>query len=411
VRILVVSNLYPPIVAGGYEVECATVVQRLRDRHDVTVLASRHRAGEAPSQPGVRRELALLEASWRGTLRAPAAALHGAEAMRRALAATAPDLVYVWNGSQLPGAALRVALDSGRPVAFRICEAWFRGLFTGPDGDQFLRHVAGTTGRRRLLDPVARTVNRHPRLRLDPDRRSPAAVCWNARALQERVGMPPAVRPVLETVLHSVAVRGPVFAAAPRRPAEGPPLIAYVGRVDRLKGADVAIRALGRLRREPDLAQARLVLAGPPDPGFDGELRAAMAAWDVPPSAVERPGPLPAEDVVGLLARAHAFVVPSNWFEPFPQVLIEGAFARVPMVAAAVGGIPECFQDPDHLLLFEGGDDAGCAAALARVLREPEAAARRVAAARERAEAEFGLEAYLDATEGFVDEALAALRS
>jgi len=36
-RILIVSNLYPPIVFGGYEILCEQVVERLRDRgHEVS---------------------------------------------------------------------------------------------------------------------------------------------------------------------------------------------------------------------------------------------------------------------------------------------------------------------------------------------------------------------------------------
>lgn len=411
-RILVISNFFPPIAVGGYEIECAAVVDRLREKHDVTVLASEVRREEAPAGDYVVRELALLPRSWRGTVRAPRQALRAARTVRRLLTETDPDLIYVWNGAQLPGSALRIALDSGRPVAFRLCEAWFGSMFSGPSGDQFLRHlVPGQTGARRLLlDPAMRLVNRHPELRLDAARRSPAAVCWNAHALKEHTGVPPVVEPVVERVIHSIAARGPLFDAAPRvpRPEGSPPLIAFVGRLDRAKGGDIAIRALARLRAHPELGEARLVMAGPIDEAFRPELERARAG--LPGEAVELLGPQPAEAVVDLLSRADAFCVPSNWFEPFPHVLIEGAFARVPMVAAAVGGIPECFQDPEHILLFGQDDDAGCAAALERVLTDREAAQRRVDAAHARAHAEFGVDAYLAATERFIDEAVAALR-
>ena len=57
--------------------------------------------------------------------------------------------------------------------------------------------------------------------------------------------------------------------------------------------------------------------------------------------------------------RAHALIVPSTWDEPFPLVTIEGALARVPLVASDVGGIGEGMHDEEHALLFARGDAAG----------------------------------------------------
>ena len=58
-KILIVSNLYPPIAFGGYEVECAGVVERLREHHDVRVLTSRPGGAEVPDDPEIWREVSL----------------------------------------------------------------------------------------------------------------------------------------------------------------------------------------------------------------------------------------------------------------------------------------------------------------------------------------------------------------
>jgi hypothetical protein len=72
VRILVTSTLYPPIAVGGYERECAIVVERLQADHEVLVLTGdRERDHVAPGEEGVRRELPLLSQDERGSLRAP----------------------------------------------------------------------------------------------------------------------------------------------------------------------------------------------------------------------------------------------------------------------------------------------------------------------------------------------------
>ena len=98
------------------------------------------------------------------------------------------------------------------------------------------------------------------------------------------------------------------------------------------------------------------------------------------------------------------------WEEPFPLVTIEGALARVPLVAADVGGIGEGMHDGEHALLFARGDARGAADALASTLRDAggETAAR-VVRAYERAQT-FRLGPYLDEQERFVEDAYEALR-
>ena len=111
-RVLVTSTLYPPIAYGGYERECAIVVQRLREEHEVLVLTGAGGGDEVPDEPGVRRELTVLTPDQRGSLRALPASIAAARSARRALAFR-PDLVYAWNGSSIPQAALRADIVRG----------------------------------------------------------------------------------------------------------------------------------------------------------------------------------------------------------------------------------------------------------------------------------------------------------
>ncbi len=401
-RILVTSTLYPPIARGGYEVECSGVVERLRERHEVLVLTSDHERERAGEQPGVRRELPWLTADPRGSLRAPVASLRAVAAARRALA-WRPDLVYAWNGATVPQAALRVLADSGTPMAFRVCEHWFGRLFAD---DQYLRELLPARRRpaRATWALLCRGWNLLPPLRLDPSARFPAAISWNARAVQV---VPPSVEPVLERIHHSVPRHGDRYEAVVRAAAPEPEILC-LGRVTPEKGVDVAIRALARLR-DAHGRDATLVVAGPEEGRHADELRALARELGVA-ARVRWLGQVPPERVAELLARAHALIVPSVWQEPFPLVTIEGALARVPLVASDVGGIAEGMHDEEHALLFPRADAEAAARALARTLGEPEATARRVERAHARAQ-EFRLGPYLDAQERFVEEALGALRS
>lgn len=403
-RVLVVSTFFPPVALGGYEVECAGVVERLRERHDVLVLTSDvERAGTA-AHDGVRRELALLTPDARGAMRAPLASLRAVGAARRALE-WGPDLIYAWNGSSIPQAALRVLADSGVPLAFRVCEHWFGEIFLG---DQFLRElVPGGRGPARAAWAAGcRALNRLPSLRLDPAAPLRAAISWNSRAIERMVQAPPFVEVVLERVGHSVPRYGDLYADVVRAPARTPEIV-FLGRVTPYKGLAVAIEALALLRSEREIA-AKLVVIGPEDAGYGAEMRGLAGRLGVADAVLWR-GQQTSEQAAAALARAHALIVPSTWDEPFPLVTIEGALARVPIVASDVGGIGEGMHDEEHALLFGRGDAADAAAALERTLRDGDGTAARVERAYERAQA-FRIGPYLDRQERFVHDALAALR-
>jgi glycogen synthase len=409
VRLLVVSNLYPPAVLGGYEVECQVVVDALRARgDDVTVLTGDRDAATTPREPGVRRDLTFLTSDPRGSLRAPAAALRGAETMRRTLEELRPDLVWIWNGAQLPQAALVTALRSPFPVAFRVCEAWFGELWRT---DQFLRHLYGTdTGLRRAWALALRSLNRHPSLRVDVHERHSAHVVWNSRALMDHAGVPEVIEALTQQVLHTTAARGPLFAAAQRRapnPLE-PPVIAFVGRANAAKGVDVAVDAVIELKRRHGIA-ATLALAGAAEPRDRSAMNARVAAAGMPPGTLRWLGIVDPSEVVELFETAAATVVVSVAFDAFPQVCIEAALARVPVVGSDAGGIPECLLPDEHALIVPRGDAGATASALAQVITDPEATAARVERARLRAD-DFDLGRYLEASMTYVDELAAASR-
>jgi glycosyltransferase involved in cell wall biosynthesis len=402
-RILVVSTLYPPVAVGGYEVECAAVVERLRAGNDVIVLTSDRDRERTSADDHVRRELRYLTPDSRGALRAPLASLRAADTARRALA-WEPDLIYAWNGSSIPQACLRVLADSGRPLAFRVCEHWFGGLFLR---DQFLRELipARRSPARAVWAAGCRAANALGPLQLQPTAPLRAAVSWNSEAIRRMVRVPSFVHTTLERVGHSVPRYGDLYASVVRAPAPEPEIV-FLGRVDEYKGAAVAVEALALLRSEHRISSARLTVLGPEDPSYGAEMRRLAERLGVA-GAISWRGQVTPQEASSELARAHALIVPSLWEEPFPLVTIEGALARVPLVASDVGGIGEGMHDEEHALLFARGDARAAASALARVLNEPDRTAARVERALVRAQ-QFRLGPYLDEQERFVADALAA---
>jgi D-inositol-3-phosphate glycosyltransferase len=173
------------------------------------------------------------------------------------------------------------------------------------------------------------------------------------------------------------------------------PLVLFAGRLQPLKGPDIALAAFGRLVRQLPAARL-LVVGGPSGPqGLEevGRLHAAAAAEDWGDRVLFLP-PVPHRELAACYRAADVVVVPSR-SESFGLVAVEAQACGVPVVAAAVGGLAHAVSDGESGLLVPGWDPGDYAAALARILTEPGLAARLSGGARARAE-EFSWTATAD---------------
>ena len=396
-RLLVISDLYPPVAYGGYERSCAAVVDGLRERHSVVVLTSDLRRQEAAAEAWVRRDLPWLPPGRRHAVRVPRAATRAAVVTRRILAELEPDAVYVCNCLGTSQVAPLIALQAGVPVVHRLSELWFA---TSLYRDRFVGHLVPTgTTARRGWSRLVRGVNRHPALRLDPRRRVAAAISWCSEDLRARISLPATIEPVLEQTIHPGVAR--TFAAVPRRP-DDTLRIAYIGRVTAAKGAVLAVEALAALRDRHGI-EARLVIAGHCEPAMAKRVDRVARRLAVAP-AVRRVGQLDTPALADLLARATVVLVPTVTHEAFGRVCVEAALARVPVVASRIGGISEALRDGEHALLFAPGDVRACAAALAATIHDPAAARARADRAFRHAE-RFSVERFVAGEEAFLQEA------
>ncbi|QCD59686.1 glycogen synthase [Streptomyces hawaiiensis] len=170
------------------------------------------------------------------------------------------------------------------------------------------------------------------------------------------------------------------------------PYVLFVGRITRQKGVPHLLRAV----RDIDPAAQVVLCAGAPDtPEIDQEFRELFGELSgVRDGVFWIPKMLPRPEVIQLLTHAALFVCPSV-YEPLGIVNLEAMACGTPVVASAVGGIPEVVDDGRTGLLVPAGDgfEAGLARAMDSVLGDPEAARRMGEAGRERAVGEFGWDA------------------
>ena len=178
-------------------------------------------------------------------------------------------------------------------------------------------------------------------------------------------------------------------AAARADLAPGAPLrLGFLGRIEPIKGLEVALRALSSLppglaslaiggRCSDEQRAALLGIAGGADVRFLGHV-----------------------DPARFFPEIDALVVPSVWEEPLGRVIHEAMAFGVPSIASRIGGIPEIVEDDVTGYLFEAGDATALAALIHRLTDEGLPAARLAVSCRRRSAAfrpEVIFDRYFDA--------------
>ena len=129
----------------------------------------------------------------------------------------------------------------------------------------------------------------------------------------------------------------------------------YVGQLSQHKGADVLIDAYRRLLSPPPL-----VMLGTPHP-------TSPAPESLPPGVTMRTS-VAHRSVIAAMVRAACVIVPSVWPDPLPMTVSEAQNCGVPVIASAVGGIPEQVLDGQTGWLVPAADKRALADRLAELL-------------------------------------------
>lgn len=174
------------------------------------------------------------------------------------------------------------------------------------------------------------------------------------------------------------------------QPREG---LLFVGRHSPEKGLETLLEAWALAGGGPRLT---IVGDGPLSSELKGRALALGARWL---GAVAR------SEVLAMMRRHLALVVPSRWYEGFPMVVVEGFAAGLPAIVSRLGSLEEIVRAGATGWYAPPGDAPGLAAVLRHVLAHPEEALTRGAAAREAWRARYAPQENLARLEHIYDEA------
>ena len=384
--LVVISNNYPPLSLGGYELLCQEHVAWLRRRGDrVTVLTSTH--GLDPPRPRMEegaqgeRVVRALDFRWRDfELVHP----HGLElwrserrqrlALERVLRDARPDAALVWHMAAISKSLLATLHAHGVPMLLVIGEPW---PAWDVDYDPWTRFWSRDAVRphKRLVKPLLRKVvaglvapgDLRPALR-------GGFPVYASNHLRQEIE---AARPEWRgrgAVAH-MAIQVERFRRDPNQDStlDQPLHLLYAGRVERRKGVHTAVAALGGLRRGG--VDAMLLVAGWQDEQYVAELRALADKLCVG-AAVDFRGPADREAMPAVYGAADILLFPTVWPEPFGMVPLEAMAAGCIVVATGTGGSGEYLRHEENALLFPVEDDAAAVRQILRLLGDPALQAR-----------------------------------
>lgn len=413
-KILLVSEMYPPDSDGGQEVNAQKLANQLLARgHEVTVITAAFRdryTGPTTVPSHVRRILKhgpTLEQATAGkallkrTLEYLAEVqVHkrNARSIRGVIDDVKPDLAYVFGTSRI---GLNFALGCERKS---VPVLWHQG---GPNLERRL-------SQRLILGRLARLFRslEGEELRISYD-----YVAYVSKFLSDASSeyeLPKGV--TLGAKIRAILPRGIEFEFSepkPERYSSGK--IVMAGRITHFKGFHVALKAVKTLMESaPDLSWSLDIYGEADDEDVMGGIsgsayKQSLIKFVEEHGLVERVrfcGAVPRGELLERLEEAAVFVSASDCGEAFANTIIEAGGKGAVLIVSDDGSAREVVQDQVTGLVFQPGDDVALAKLLFNVLADPARALTYAQASTLRLKQLFGIESIVDQTEAVMRQVL-----
>lgn len=406
-KILVVSNLYPPHAIGGYEERCRQVVEILRDRgHDVRILTSTHGVDEQKMEGHIHRRLQIhgfFGHPWLSIQKLYHLESHNHTILEQEIKDFTPDVVHVWNLGGVSKSFVPTLNSCGLPVVYDVSDHWIaRSLkadvwnrwWNGNSGGvlaKVLRFFLWLTGLARALKGHAPFYE------------------WKEFEFLRIYFCSDALKQITKNkgydVDHAAVIHCGVETAkfSQREPSNRFEKLLYVGRLSEDKDPLTAIRAMGKVVSGGD-QNLKLSLYGRGDHDYVEMLKKEVKSLGIE-GRVEFTS-APADEMKQLYSKFDALLFTSAWEEPFALTPLEGMASNIPVISTLSGGSKELVRDGDNALEFHAGDADGLASAVERLKGDLELRRKMVEVGLKEVRAEYDLSCIVDQIERYLQETI-----
>lgn len=412
-RVLLITNYFPPHYVGGAEVVVYNNCHGLRHRGvDASVLMINAKIPEARNEyhdlQGVPVHVVTYRPYSMSNALSQAFDPRIYQGVMAELSHVQPDLVHIHNVSGATLAPFAACRRHGVPVVLTLHDHWLlcpNNMLYKADGslcdpstqprgcnDCFRKQDfwANLPWRRRILARFVRNV----RLFISPSRK---LVDLHVAAGYDRTRfrvVPNAIKPGMFRIPSDRLAREVVRECGLFR------TLLFAGSVVETKGMATLSEAVPMLSARLD--RFRLVIAGSGDERF-------LSAWrNSNSSSVKVLGRVPFQEMRALYASADLTVIPSIWYENSPMVIYESLMTGTPVLGSKIGGIPELIVPGRTGYLFAPGDPVALADQAVQHFGQPaheQRAMRRWCA--DHARVHMSLDMHLDRLQDVYNEALA----
>jgi glycogen(starch) synthase len=381
VRILVLSNFYPPHSLGGYEIGCRDVVEELSRRgHEIMVLTSTHGIGKAQTDGNVHRCLRADRISYTRRVFTPVTRPFrifslflkewtNQEAFREAVRSFQPDLVYVWNPGKVSMSLVLLAEEMDLPVCYFVSDEW---LARYPHEDMWLRLWRGELlprGLHDLFEPVLRSIARISRLSVGQGSTRHQHVQFASHFLLESADR--SGKAITKAKVVHWGIDPERFPYKEELGARADRLL-YVGQVMSHKGVHTVVEALRIVREKYERRSVTLdIVGGSTNPSYVKQLHTLVRESALEDVVCFR-GSVARQDLPSVYHGHDVLIFPSIWNEPFSITLLEGMSSGLPVVGTETGGSGEILEHGENALTFPAEEANACALQIVKLLGDEE---------------------------------------
>ena len=400
-KILVISNLYPPYGVGGYEERCKETVDELARRgHKVSVLTSKWGNKNLKVGENIHRLLFYnLKGSVRKSERSNRLQLwkryhqflemfnnrRNYKIAHEIIRIVKPDLVFIWNMARVGVMPVIAAQAQKLPVVFSVGDYWLLHLKNRICGD--------ANSIKRKYHTVITGLNSFSQL----DTRHLLVVSTPVKQTYIDNGFPDRNVDVIprgvssNLILPNEELRD--FSCHHNKSMK----LLFVGRLVSEKAPDVAIYALDILKKEYGVSNAMLDIVGDGQEDYVASLKDLVHALALDDD-VNFMGKQKRSLVMNMYQNYDALLFPSRWQEPIGGTILEAMARGLPVVASRHGGPLDIVQDGVNGLLVSGDEPSELAKAVHWLFRDQDLAHRLRLNALNTIHEKFTLEGVVDQT-------------